>query len=149
MYYHATQIPNLLELIPHTSNHKKPLVYLSSKRENVLVYLSNAIEKYYKGVSGYIYSIKTFYFLKQQKHIPFAFTTTSKVPVDNCEFILDAYEAIIQAEKDGKITIRRYENHSEKKRNWIRATMIQEYNSNSQHPEYMAFIKAKFSNVIS
>lgn len=26
MYYHATQIPNLLELIPHTSNHKKPLV---------------------------------------------------------------------------------------------------------------------------
>lgn len=86
---------------------------------------------------------------EQQKDIPFAFTTTSKVRVDNCEFIPDAYEAMVQAEKDGKIAIRRYENHSEKKRNWIRATMIQEYNSNSQHPEYLAFIKAKFSNVIS
>ena len=46
MFYHASKMPNLKTLKPHTSNHGKPLVYLSSKRENVLVYLCNAVEKH-------------------------------------------------------------------------------------------------------
>lgn len=50
MYYHASQVANLKELLPHISNHEKPLVYLSSKRENVLVYLSNAVEKHCKEI---------------------------------------------------------------------------------------------------
>lgn len=45
MLYHASPISGLAELLPHTSNHGEPLVYLSEKRENVLVYLSNAVEK--------------------------------------------------------------------------------------------------------
>ena len=45
MLYHASPTPNIKTLIPHTSNHGKPLIYFSSKRENVLVYLSNAVEK--------------------------------------------------------------------------------------------------------
>lgn len=45
MLFHASPIPNLTELLPHVSNHGVPLVYLSEKRENVLVYLSNAVEK--------------------------------------------------------------------------------------------------------
>lgn len=45
MLYHASQTPGLKELTPHISNHGKPLVYLSEKRENTLVYLSNAVEK--------------------------------------------------------------------------------------------------------
>ena len=47
-YYHATNKKNIKILQPHVSNHKKPLIYFSIKRENVLVYLSNAIEKYCK-----------------------------------------------------------------------------------------------------
>ncbi len=46
--FHASQIPNIQELKPHISNHHIPLIYFSSKRENTLVYLSNAIEKYCK-----------------------------------------------------------------------------------------------------
>ena len=46
MYYHASPTPNLTRLTPHISNHNKPLVYLSEKRENTLVYLSNAVEKF-------------------------------------------------------------------------------------------------------
>ncbi len=45
MLYHASQTPDLKELIPHVSNHGKPLVYFSEKRENTLVYLCNAVEK--------------------------------------------------------------------------------------------------------
>lgn len=45
MLYHASPIPDIKVLIPHVSNHGKSLIYFSSKRENVLVYLSNAVEK--------------------------------------------------------------------------------------------------------
>ena len=45
MYYHASQTGGIRCLEPRLSQHGAPLVYFSSKRENVLVYLSNAVEK--------------------------------------------------------------------------------------------------------
>lgn len=48
MYYHASQIKNIKILEPRISNHNIPLIYFSDKRENVLVYLSNAVEKFCK-----------------------------------------------------------------------------------------------------
>lgn len=48
MYYHASAVKDIKELEPRISNHGIPLIYFSKKRENVLVYLSNAIEKYCK-----------------------------------------------------------------------------------------------------
>lgn len=50
MYYHASNIENIKELIPSVSMHGKSLVYLTTKRENALVYLSNAVEKYCKEI---------------------------------------------------------------------------------------------------
>lgn len=46
MYYHASKTANISVLEPRISNHNESLIYFSTKRENVLVYLSNAIEKY-------------------------------------------------------------------------------------------------------
>ena len=46
--YHASPVPNLTELTPHISNHGRPLVYLSDRRESVLVYLSNPVERHCK-----------------------------------------------------------------------------------------------------
>ncbi len=48
MYYHASPIQGIKVLEPRLSNHNVPLVYLSAKRENTLVYLSNAVEKFCK-----------------------------------------------------------------------------------------------------
>ena len=48
LYYHASKTANIKVLEPRISNHNIPLLYFSAKRENVLVYLSNAIEKYCK-----------------------------------------------------------------------------------------------------
>lgn len=48
MYYHASPVKGINILEPRISNHGTPRVYLSEKRENTLVYLSNAIEKYCK-----------------------------------------------------------------------------------------------------
>lgn len=57
MYYHASQISKITVLEPRVSNHNTPLIYFSTKRENVLVYLSNAIEKYCKEI-GFIHNDK-------------------------------------------------------------------------------------------
>lgn len=48
LYYHASGISGIKVLKPTLSNHNKPLLYFSKKRENVLVYLSNAVEKHCK-----------------------------------------------------------------------------------------------------
>ncbi len=48
MYYHASNVKDLKMLKPHISNHGKSWVYFSTKRENILVYLSNAVEKHIK-----------------------------------------------------------------------------------------------------
>ena len=46
MYYHASPVGRIKTLEPRISNHGAPLVYFSKKRENTLVYLSNAVEKF-------------------------------------------------------------------------------------------------------
>ena len=48
MYYHASNVKGIEIIEPRVSNHGIPLIYFSKKRENVLVYLSNAVEKYCK-----------------------------------------------------------------------------------------------------
>lgn len=57
MYYHASQTANITVLEPRTSNHGVPLVYFSRKRENTLVYLSNAIERFCRE-TGYVHTGK-------------------------------------------------------------------------------------------
>ena len=143
MYYHASQISGIQILEPHTSNHNTPMIYFSTKRENVLVYLSNAIEKYcgetnfehkgkwqkwgpygfnkdgrqrieeyysnalmdtYKGVSGYIYYAEKIKENDFPLQIPDAAVSSEPVPVVFCEYIPDAYEAILEAERKGLLT---------------------------------------------
>lgn len=53
-FFHASQTPDIGYLEPRVSNHGIPLIYFSAKRENTLVYLSNAVEKYCKE-TGYIH----------------------------------------------------------------------------------------------
>ena len=55
MLYHASPTGGLTVLTPHVSNHGHPLVYFSKKRENVLVYLSNAVEKYCRD-TGFVHT---------------------------------------------------------------------------------------------
>lgn len=55
MYYHASSVKGIKTLEPRISNHDIPVIYFSEKRENVLVYLSNAVEKFCKEI-GFTYS---------------------------------------------------------------------------------------------
>lgn len=183
-YYHASPNKDIKTLEPRVSNHDIPLIYFSDKRENVLVYLSNAVEKtckeegfihngpWYKwgpygfgedgrlrfeeyypnalqdtyiGVPGYIYScndikVRTNF----EINIPNAHITDQCVNVDECEFIADAYEEILDAEKRGFIAIIRYEQFIERGNAWLDRVIRDEYANNKEHPEYQYFLKRKF-----
>lgn len=187
MYYHASQTAGIQTLEPRISNHGVSLIYFSKKRENVLVYLSNSIEKHckdtgyvhsgtwtkwgpygfqsgilelseyypnalletYQGVSGYIYHADFIQETAQDIAIPDAAVSSVPVPVDGVEFIADAYEAILDAERRELISVVRYENLSERTLAWIRKTMLEEYAQAENQPEYRYFLKSKFDFIDS
>ncbi len=183
MYFHASHIGEIKILEPCISNHEIPLVYFSKKRENVLVYLSNAIEKYcketgfafsgkwtkwgpygfnedgtqrieeyypnaladtYQGVSGYIYAAEKITDSGFQIQIPDAAASSEPVLVKSCEFVPDAYEAILAAEKEGLISVLRYEESSHAQLEWIEKTIRKEYEEAVDKPDYRHFIEGKF-----
>lgn len=190
IYYHASQVKDIKILEPRISNHNVPLIYFSGKRENVLVYLSNAVEKVcrenhfeydgiwhkwgsygfekdgtlrfeeyypnaledtYKGVSGYIYSCSRITpYQKLDIKIPDAYLTSQPTAVTSCEFVPDAYDEIIRAEQDGKITILRYDALIAEKRReeWLRNVIANEYKNSASHPEYRFFLKTKFGRLL-
>ena len=182
MLYHASPTGGLTVLTPHVSNHGHPLVYFSKKRENVLVYLSNAVEKYcrdtgfvhtgrwekwgpygfdldgvqrleeyypnaleetYAGVSGYIYGAEPAN-TAPVSDVPFAVTSEEAAAVVSFEFVSDAYEAILRAEREGLLRILYYAQTGDPFRAWIWQTMKHEYENAEKQPDYRHFIKGKF-----
>lgn len=187
MYYHASSVPGIEVLEPRISNHGIPLIYFSKKRENVLVYLSNAVEKYcretgfeysgrwqkwgpygftkdgllrleeyypdalektYKGVSGYIYSACSIEKTDFDIRIPDAAVTAAPVKIAGVEFVPDAYEAILEAERLGLIAVTRYSEMSERMREWNIRTIREEYRNAADHPEYRHFLKGNFADIL-
>lgn len=183
MLFHASPIRGIEILQPQISNHDIPLIYFSRKRENVLIYLSNAVEKYcketgfnhsgkwtkwgpygfskdgrqrieeyyphalidtYEGVSGYIYAVEDIVDSGFQLQIPDAATSRDPVVVKYCEFIPDAYEAILKAANEGLVSILRYEDCSEEKLKWIKRTFQEEYAKSIDRLEYRYFLESKF-----
>ena len=182
MYYHASPVEGIKILEPRISNHDVPLIYFSKKRENVLVYLCNAVEKYcketgfihsgkwtkwgpygfqngiqrieeyypnaledtYRGVSGYIYSAETIEAYDFTLGIPDAVASSKPTPVTHCEFVPDAYEAILAAEREGLLMILRYEDNNKAQLEWIERTARQEYENAADQPEYRHLLEGKF-----
>ena len=182
MYYHASPTAGIQILKPRISNHGVPLLYFSTKRENVLVYLSNSVERFcrttgyvhtgkwtkwgpygfqngiqhieeyypnalretYAGVSGYIYHAGAIQEADTDIAIPDAAASAVPVPVDGVEFIPDAYEAILAAERQGLLLVTRYEALSRERLDWIRETMREQYDGAGEQPEYRYFLSRKF-----
>ena len=70
--------------MPTASNHGIPLIYFSRKRENVLVYLSNAIEKYCRD-TGFSYEGQW------EKWGPYGFTKDGRLCLE--EYYQNALES--------------------------------------------------------
>lgn len=109
-------------------------------------YYPNATEETYRGVPGYIYQASRIIPTADDIQIPHAFATDRKVAVKGCEYIPDAYEAILEAERAGLIVIARYEQLSASPAfmEWNRETIQREYEQSADKPEYRHFLKGKF-----
>ncbi len=90
---------------------------------------SRILEETYKGVSGYFYTAKDIADSGYCIGIPDAGTSSIPVQICDCEYVPDAYMEILEAESKGLISLIRYENQSQKKLEWIRKTVAQEYNN--------------------
>jgi hypothetical protein len=187
MFYHASRTKGIEILQPRISNHHVPLIYFSKKRENVLVYLSNAIEKCctesgfdysgvwtkwasygfdkngiqrieeyypnalidtYSGVDGHIYYSDRVDDCGFQTQISDAVTSDKPVKVSQCEYIPDAYEAILSAEKKQLVRIIRYDEMPEEMHKWLERTIREEYENASEHPDYRFFLEQKFGTIL-
>ena len=76
--------------------------------------------------------------------VPFAVTSEEAVAVVSCEFVPDAYEAILRAEREGLLRILHYAQTGDPFRAWIWQTMKHEYENAEKQPDYRHFIKGKF-----
>lgn len=106
------------------------------------------LKKTYKGVSGYIYSVDEIAESNFQTQIPDAAASSTSVKITDVEFIPDAYEAILEAERNGLITITRYEEMTEKMQECTRKTIKKEYEEALEHPEYRHFLRGNFPEFI-
>mgnify|MGYP007027377572 CR=1 FL=1 len=60
------------------------------------------------------------------------------------EFVDDAYEEILKAEKNGLIKIIRYDEMTDKKKEWLKNIIKEEYKNAIDHPEYRFFLEGIF-----
>ena len=60
----------------------------------------------------------------------------------------DACEAILEAERNGKIVVVRYKELTEKMKEWIAETIRKEYEEAADHPEYRHFLKGVFPELL-
>ena len=113
-----------------------PYGFTDDGRQRLEEYYPNALEETYRGVSGYIYTVEKV--IRRGHPVPIPDTVTSRGAVEatGCEFIPDAWEAILQAEQEGLLVLRRYEEMTEREADWLRRTVREEYRQAEDHPEY-------------
>lgn len=110
-------------------------------------YYPDAFVDTFAGVSGWIYTVESKGCIPLDG-IPGAFTSEVPVKIAGREFIPEAYKAILQAEWDGLLILRRYKEHSPEKIKWIEKMARQELQKSAAYPEYQDFLKAKFPHFI-
>lgn len=98
----------------------------------------------YKGVSGYIYGVEAIKDSLFSVQIPDVITSSEPTPVMYCEFVVDAYEAILAAEEKGLISIQRYEDMGQAQLEWCERMVRSEYEKAVGQPDYRHFIEGKF-----
>lgn len=180
--YHASKIKGITELDPTKTADGK--LWLSGKRENVLIYLVNAVEKcwleygnspkelyskwapygftkdgifnfeeyypdalerVYKGESGYIYVIDVEEnYVTCSPAIANAYMIDKKVPVSSVEQIKDVYEEFKKEIALGNISYHKYCEISEKGIKWIEKTVKNEYNNKKIKDDYKLFLETTF-----
>ena len=151
--YHGSSVPDLKELTPHISEHKKPYVYFSTNivvaalytvhrierpynwftygfnKDGIPVYTEyypNGLADIYSGCCGYIYQCSKAENMSDLTNINGAYMCTDPIGVDKCIKLNDVYINLLEYEKDGKLIICRFKELSDKQRTNIANQIYQE-----------------------
>lgn len=170
--YHGSDVPNLHELKPFASNHDKPYAYLSTSDVLSLLYAHNAVKRpggffpywfdkegllhydeyfpdqtrlLYQGHAGWVYTAEADD-LTQLEKMPWVYLSEKPVPVAKAEYFPDLYEALLQAEKDGRLMIRRYEDMTDKQLE-IRRNIVRESLKTHGEDDYRRFIRVHMPEI--
>lgn len=141
MYYHGTTIANITTLVPKGNPDnliQKPRVYLTSSFALSLIYIwkfpykwmtfdfdtsglpvytesfSGSLKQFYSGVRGYVYLTEAIHNDSENVGIKNVIALEEPIAVKKCILIDDVYEALLAAEANGQLMIRRFETLNEK-----------------------------------
>lgn len=178
--YHGSNTANIKILRPNQADHDRPYVYMTTIDVVALFYLCNAVDRPYywfpygfergsdvpiyhelypnalrevsDGVRGYIYEVHA---EESQvipfKNIPCARLATEPVEVFRCTEIENAYDALMEYEKAGKLIVSRFEDKSDRQLEWWYSCCVdylQEKNMiKTPDCSYAVFIKRKLPQV--
>lgn len=177
-FYHGSMVKRLKELHPHLpvgAHIQEPLVYLTSSRQLALHYIwdterlgvkmpmihiredgvfvfqemfPNALEYFYKGVSGYLYHCEGDFTVKQDSYVPTCVITGETVPIIDCEYIENVYETILGYAEQGRLIYEHYEDLPQWRKDVIRGHITRFIKRNNllndpAHPS-KNFISEKF-----
>ena len=177
-FYHGSMIEGLTQLQPHLpvgAHSQNPLVYLTTSRQLALHYIwdterlgvkmpmldirkdgtlvfqemfPNALEYFYKGVSGYIYHCEGDYPITTDPGVPTCVVSETAVSVTDCEFIADVYREILQYMETGKLIYEHYEDLPQWRIDIIRGHITRFIKRNNllteQHHPSRNYIQEKF-----
>lgn len=149
--YHGSKKTGITALQPyHTpdSNYGEPCVYLSTWEEIAAMYVwtklykfftfefgqegssmyvewfPDSLEYFYRGVSGCIYRVEGEFEEAESVGIRCAVISRVSVPVLDCREVPDACEELLRWEREGRLTILRYHEISDGRREAIRCNML-------------------------
>lgn len=164
--YHGSDVPNLHELKPFASNHDKPYAYLSTSDALALLYAHNAIKRpggffpywfdkegllhydeyfpdqtrlLYQGQAGWVYTAEADG-LTQLEKMPWVYVAEESVQVAKAEYFPDLYEALLQADRDGRLKLHRYESLTEQQHE-KRRCIVRESLKTHGEDDYRCFIR--------
>ncbi|MCL2409058.1 MAG: hypothetical protein FWC96_05515 [Oscillospiraceae bacterium] len=110
----------------------------------------NGLLEFYGGVKGYIYTCNGDFEVDENTTIKHAVISKESVEIQDVDVVDDAYERILQYEKEGLLVITRYENLSEKQKAIDRHMLLDEIKElellKGEHP-LSEFVSAKFPEI--
>ena len=107
-------------------------------------YYPGYFQETFGGVPGYIYSAVKVPDPRPMREIPRGYWTDGRVAVEQIEAVPDALAAMEEAARRGLMRLKSYDAHPPRVRRWIEETVRREYEAGGGHPEYRAFLRAKF-----
>jgi len=170
-FYHGTTRPGLKTLVPGPGGR----VYLTVSRALAALYIwdfdrnpckwmgyripdgkvtyieyfPGALREFYGGVSGFLYSREADFPRNDKRGL--AAGVEGPVALDGCEEIADVLDFLLAREREGELTIRRYEALTDADHAYIRETVARLIANLDlkNHPEdpYHAFVRHRFPDV--